>query len=91
MRREGHLHNARREQFDIADAGSLPEDDLLSAEVGHDDREGESGHNVVDTIGNGDTMRRAQARGAEHLAQAPHMVRTQTTKAADGGSRVFHV
>ena len=53
MRREGHLQNARREQFDIADVGSLPEDDLPSAEVGHDDRGGESWHNVVDAIGNG--------------------------------------
>jgi len=64
MRSEGHLHNARREQLDIADVGALPEDDLPSAEVGHDDRKEEPRHNVVDAIGNGYTKRREQERGA---------------------------
>jgi len=49
-RREGYLHNARREQLNIADVGSLPEEDLTSAEVGHDDREGKPRHNVEDAV-----------------------------------------
>jgi len=35
----GNLHDPRREQLGLPDVGSLPEDDLACAEIGHDNRE----------------------------------------------------
>jgi len=55
----------------MADIGSLPEADLASVKIGRDGRKRFPRRNVRDAVGNGDIMIRAQARGAEHLAQAP--------------------